>query len=383
MDLNRNKVGEVRRPLRRRTLWWGLSIVSCVFVAVLCFLVAGNHESAEKAVDDLAARADVGIPNTVSQEDEIPVESNQPEEIVDPELVEMVSADIIKEAQDVLPAKIRKHRADLLETLSKETTLDSIENLPHYDDTRVRHTMPFMGSNEYQFMRRFIPKLTRVRKILKDTLGNPNQEEIIDALMQKLTYSVEGYAEVLADFDKAMIEAGGALHSSEPLEYDQRQVYATAATYLISELRAYRAMPLMSKVYHRETKIPVSRLFVFYSMHLLAVDHPRTGLSPQAEKALDAYLEAAGDLPKPHTNSVPTSQSPYHENDFRITVMRQDLLKKQPKVEMRIYPYGLEKFEKESWGTPTADPHWLAVDPKIDELAEQLQTFITAAYPDN
>ncbi|MHC4644926.1 MAG: hypothetical protein ACYTBJ_05460 [Planctomycetota bacterium] len=63
--------------------------------------------------------------------------------------------------------------------------------------------------------------------------------------------------------------------------------------------------------------------------------------------------------------------------------MRQDLLKKQAKRQMRMYPFWLSKFEKESWGTSWEDPHWLAVDPKMDELAKQLTLFVEAAYPDN
>jgi hypothetical protein len=50
---------------------------------------------------------------------------------------------------------------------------------------------------------------------------------------------------------------------------------------------------------------------------------------------------------------------------------------------LRIYPPSLREFEKESWGTPTIDPHWLAVEPKIDELAKKLKVFIDAAYPDD
>jgi len=201
--------------------------------------------------------------------------------------------------------------------------------------------------------------------------------------MHKLEYSAQGYSQVLSDFYKAMIEAGGSISASEPLEYARRQVYAGAAAYLLTELRAYRALPLMSKVYYCEEKTPVSRLYVFYCMHLLAVDHPRAGLSPQAEKSLDSYLQAAADLPQPYVAAVAPSNASYHETDFRITLMGQDLLKKQAKRQMRMYPFWLSEFEKESWGTPQANPYWLVVDPKIDELAKQLKVFIEAAYPDN
>jgi len=54
-------------------------------------------------------------------------DANQPEQAPD-DLVEMVSNEVIERAEDILPAEIRAHRAELLRTLSKETTLDSIEN---------------------------------------------------------------------------------------------------------------------------------------------------------------------------------------------------------------------------------------------------------------
>ena len=118
-------------------------------------------------------------------------------------------------------------------------------------------------------------------------------------------------------------------------------------------------------------------------MHLLAVDHPRTGLSPRAERALDTYLEASVDIPKPQIAIVPNSKAAYHETDLRTTVMRKEILKEQKKLQIRIYPFLLEEFERKSWGTPTIDPHWLTVAPKINELAQKLNVFIEAAYPEN
>jgi len=392
MNSKENRPFAARSRDRQRALWWSGAIVLCVLIAVVFFVffVVTNKEAKpagpylESANDKPAANSVPANDKTVTVHKESPApEPNKPDLQMPKDWVETVSKEISKEAEDVLPAKIRKHRAELLETLSKETTFDSIENLPNFDDTRVLHTITLAKSyDSYNFLSRFIPKLNRVRKILVETAGDPNKDDIIAVLKQKLEYSTEGYTEVLLEFRKAMLKDRSVTRTSEPLEWERRQTYAAAATYLLSELRAYKALPLMSKVYHHKEKLPVSRLFVFYAMHLLAKEHPRTGLSPQAEKALDEYLEAAKEIPEPYVFSVPTYKAAYHDSDFRVTIIGQDLLKNQLKMQIRQYPWSLEKLEKESWGTPTIDPHWLAVDPKIDKLANKLKAFIQAAYPE-
>jgi len=353
-------------------------------IAVLWFLTTGKNEHTPREYVDKPT-VDACEPNLLLENDKPLVDNApNPSQREQSELADMITDEIAKEADNILPAKIRKHRAELLETLSEETTLESIENLPNFDDTRVKQTISdLLPYDSYMFLLQFIPKLTRVRKILEETTSNPNQDEIIVVLMQKLENSIKDYREVLVEYDKAMLKGGGSITHFKPVEYQRRQSYAGATIYLLSELGAYKAMPLLSKVYFHESKVPVSRLFVFYSMHLLAIDHPRTGLSPESKTALDAYLEAAADLPKPLNFQAPTWKAAYHEADFRITIMMQDILKNQPKRQLRIYPPSLREFEKESWGTPTIDPHWLAVDAKIDELAKKLKVFIDAAYPDD
>ncbi|MHC4647544.1 MAG: hypothetical protein ACYTBJ_18820, partial [Planctomycetota bacterium] len=142
MDLKRNNVSEARRPLRRRALLCGSIIVLCGLIGIICFLAADNPGSVQTRADTLPAVADACQPDLRGPNDVIgattPAEphSNQPEQVPD-DLVEMVSNEVIERAEDILPAEIRPHRAELLRTLSKETTLDSIENLPNFDDTRV------------------------------------------------------------------------------------------------------------------------------------------------------------------------------------------------------------------------------------------------------
>ena len=389
MDSNGTECSMASRPLRR-AFYWGSTIVLCTLLALFYLFLACNHTPAGKP--PVPTTHDPCQPHIASPNDKPPAVAsttaqpgpNQPSDTQLAHLVDTATADAAKQAKQIIPDKISKPRSRLLKTLSKETTLQSIENLPNFDDTQKRNFIQHTYiSDSYDFLFIFIPRLARVRKILEDTPNSPNPHEVTSELMMKLQYSTHGYAEVLLAFQEAMLKNRESVRTSTPHDWQRRQVYSAAAVYLLSELRAYDALPLMSKVYHSEEKLPLSRLFVFYAMHLLAVDHPRTDLSPQAQKALDAYLQASADLPKPVIQSMATSKAAYDETDVRVSIMRQNLLKNQPKLQMRIYPAELRTYEKASWGTPQVDPHWLAVDPKIDNLANLLKTFIDAAYPQN
>lgn len=181
MDLERNEVVIARRRSWRRALWWGSIIVLCTVITFYFYSVS-KPDPEEKPRADSRGAADACTPKAVSQNDETAVAAttdksgpNQPALTLEPELVEMVLADLAKEAEEILPVRIRKHRAELLAALSKETILRSIENLPNWDDTRVRQMIPVGGYDSYSFLVRFIPKLNRVRKILELTRAVPNR----------------------------------------------------------------------------------------------------------------------------------------------------------------------------------------------------------------
>jgi len=376
------------RPSRRQAFYWGSIIVVCALIAFACLLVTCSFFAGARP--NMSATYDPCQPHIASPNDKRPAlaattaqpSHNQPLDSRLADFVDMATVDAAKQARQILPAKISLFRSRLLKTLSQETTLQSIENLPNFDDTQKEDFIQNATTGDsYDFIFQFIPELTRVRKILEDAPNSPNPHEVNSLLMTKLRYSTHGYAEVLLAFQQAMLKDRKSVITSTPHEWERRRVYSAAAVYLLSELHAYDALPLMSKVYFSHEKLPLSRLFVFYAMHLLAVDHPRTNLSTQAQKALDAYLQAAADLPKPIICPLATWKAAYDETDVRVSVMQQDLLKNQPKLRMRIYPPEFHTYEKASWGTPQVDPHWLKVDPKIDDLAKKLRTFINAAYP--
>ncbi|HUT29907.1 MAG TPA: hypothetical protein VMX13_08955 [Sedimentisphaerales bacterium] len=390
MESKRTEHNMARRPFARRAIYLTSVTVLCALLVLSFILLA--HKSAPAGKLSLTTTYAPREPNIASSTDRPPAVAattarsvlNQSPDRQFADLLETTTTDVAEQAELILPAKISDLRSKLLKTLSKETTLQSVENLPNYDDTQKQDFIQNATTlDSYDCLFQLIPDLTRVRKILQDTPNSPNAHEVIARLMAKLSYSTHGYAEVLLAFREARRKDRESVRTSVPHEWERRQAYSAAAVYLLSELHAYEALPLMSKVYFSQEKLPLSRLFVFYAMHLLVVDYPRKELSPQAQNALDAYLQAAADLPKPIIRPLTTWKAAYDETDVRVSVIHQDLLRNQPRLQVRIYPPEFRTYETASWGTPQTDPHWLKVDPQIDDLAGKLKAFIDAAYPES
>ena len=132
----------------------------------------------------------------------------------------------------------------------------------------------------------------------------------------------------------------------------------------------------MSRIYGAKTVIPVSRVFLFYAMHVLAMSHPTDKLSKEPLEALRAYLELAKDIPPGDLVMVPAWNAKYDETDFRITVLKQDIgLDKQPHLQVRFYPAQLEGIQEGIRGELSEEGHR-----RLDPLFDKLSRFITAAY---
>jgi hypothetical protein len=133
----------------------------------------------------------------------------------------------------------------------------------------------------------------------------------------------------------------------------------------------------MRDVYTTKGRLPVSRLFLYYAMHLLVTRHPREGLSAQAAKALDEYLAASRNLAPPREEEVPGWNAAFEESDWRIRM--KDRLPKQerislehePKLRIALYPESLD--EMENWGG--------TLPPEVVGLYQKLRAFLDLAYP--
>jgi hypothetical protein len=274
-------------------------------------------------------------------------------------------------------------RNRLIDSLAQETLLVSIQRLPNFDDTVwVSGSMSMEGGwlppVSYRYERRYIPRLNRVRKILQQARHEP-LEPTFTRLKVELRHAADGFEEVYWERSVRIDEVakeGRGLDLDEPNEYYRRGVFAPAATYILSELKCFDALPLMADVFEREKHLPVSRLTVFYAMHLLAREHPREGLSPAALKVLDDYLKATKHLPGPDETSVTAWNASLEDTDFRVKLVGQDVgLDQQPQMVLRIYPEAVEKYEeKDEYG-------WYQITDEAKQYFAPLRRFVDLAYP--
>jgi len=271
------------------------------------------------------------------------------------------------------PPEPLEGRTELVQGLAGETVLDSVNNLPHFDDTVwVLGSMsgPLAPVETYRYAVQYVPRLNRVRKILQQAAEN--RTEVVAGLKEKLSRSVEGFEGCYREMNEALSNSKTGISLDGPDEYFSRTVYAPAATYLLEQLDAFDALPVMRGVYAAKERVPVGRLLVFYAMHRLAVRHPREGLSAQAAKALDDYLTEARDLPAPQEVMAPAWNAAFEETDFRITVAGERIdLEGEPKVRLSIYPQSLADLEDFD-GVPSA---------KVDAFFRKLCVFVDLAYP--
>ena len=288
------------------------------------------------------------------------------------EIVPAIKA-LLRESQSERIEPLPK-RTSLVETLSGETLLESIENLPNFDDTvwvmgTVMSSGTIAGPTFYEYQRQLIPRLNRVRKILGKV--DADRDTVVVVLMTKLAESAEGFDQIDRAVNRAIAFSDGGLTLTEPDEWGRRITIAPAATYILGELGVHEALPVMAEICAAEGAVPVNRLFLFYTMHCLAMSHPRNGLSPEAIESLVSYLASTRDLPSPETKSVPSWQASHEETDFRHMIVGQDIgLDRMPQIQMRIYPKSLAELEVFG-GKPT---------PELEILIEKLVSFIELAY---
>jgi hypothetical protein len=290
-------------------------------------------------------------------------------------LGDTVARSLSAEAQRLIPVMPLGGRERLLQTLRRESMNDSLGKIPDFDD--VVWVMGTMNGNNltslesYRYNRLFIPRLNRVRKVLEEARSGGVPP--VARLQEMLATACDGFEEVEKAWNKEVaLSPTGGVSRDGPNEYDRRTQNAAAAAYLLGELGGFKALPLMARLYMSKESTPVSRLYLFYASHLLVGEHPRTGLSPEAASALDAYLQASAKLPPPEKTEAPSWRSLYEETDVRQTIAGRDIgLANQPKISIRIYPAQLGELEN------LDGIH----DKSIDDLFAQLDRFVKLAYP--
>jgi hypothetical protein len=273
------------------------------------------------------------------------------------------------------PAQPLEFREKLVKRLAPESVAETINNLPDFQDVGwVSGSFPNGpgGDGTYQNACNLTPRLNRVRKLLEQ--GRKHPDVVIPLLEQHLDAAAQGLRQAEIAINEESFRTGD-WGRSKPAEYDRKLTISMSAVYLLAELKSYRSLPLMARIYERkEERLPVSRVFLWYAMHTLALDHPREGLSPEALKVLDAYLEATlKDVPPPRLVSVSAWNAALEESDVRVVVGKQDIgLDQQPKIQLHEYPGSLRKDEF-FIAKPSA---------RVERWFQQLKGFVVLAYPD-
>lgn len=271
-------------------------------------------------------------------------------------------------ASDAPKSAALEYRTKLVKEIAPESTDESLKNLADFND--VGWVAGGMGDTLVPGSYRWgqlSPHLNRVRKILQEQGAKP--EKLIPKLETAFSDSLEG-------FDVAWKEMQAATNREfkEPNAYHRKATIAPATAYMLGELKSYRSLPLLARGYLRKERLPISRVYLFYVMHTLALDHPRENLSPAAKQALDAYLAAAKDVPPPKLKSVPAWNAKFEETDFRVTMAKQNIgIDKEPQIKLHFYPGSLIAMDDFFTNEP---------NPKVKAWFAKLKQFIDAAYPD-
>jgi hypothetical protein len=277
-------------------------------------------------------------------------------------------------------------RSVIAEDMTNETLLESVESLSDLRDViwssgNVTSSGELASRSTFRFNREFVPKLTRVRKIIDDALQDPEstKRDVIPRLQAMLVEEVRDYE---FKYDAAMrdFKAGRRSTNDSPAYVDRlsAQVRAPVACYLLGEFDDYSSLPLLSEVYSfvvEKKRTAVPPLFVFAAMDRMTRRHPTDDLSGDAKALRLAYFAVSNNLVVPgQSRRLPTWDAEFDESDPRAVFFGEYVpLHLQPKIPLTVYPADLAKFESDYSGI---------VKPELQPLANALISFIESAYPD-
>ena len=293
-----------------------------------------------------------------------------------------------KEKELPPPLRMRKQLVDQVAAEPVDSLLDNLTS--HLDDIASAEIGAnlSMGDGQpgcYLYGCVVVPRLVRVRRLLQE-VPRQDRKTLRPKLEKMLTDAVHDYFRFYKEYDKehfqrCMKPEEAPFNPPKQMEYFRRTVNANVSTYLLAEFKCFESLPVMSRTFERQSpRFPISRLFVYYSMHVLALEHPRDGLSPEALIALDAYLAATRDkIPSPIVMSRPAWNATIDEGDFRVTILGQtNLTKKVPQIRVREYPGKFSQLENTGEIVGRSD-HGLSRE--VFVWHGLLSEFIALAYP--
>jgi hypothetical protein len=238
--------------------------------------------------------------------------------------------------------KVLPSRARILSETSPESIDESIENLPSFMDMAIATAIGFdasLSTECYGRARLMFPKLNRVRKLL-DQIDDSQKPHYTGVFLTKIAECMSGYVEarkgMLAELDKTQ----GAISRSEPDLFHQKRATAGALVYILTEWDSHEALPAFAGILEQPDPLPVNRLFLLYSCHVLIETMPTDGFSPARLDKLNEYKRLASKtFPSVPRIEVTAWNATYDEADFRAVILGQDIpLDTEPTIRLRIYP---------------------------------------------
>ncbi len=271
-------------------------------------------------------------------------------------------------------------RTQLVKRLVGEAASETARNVARFDDAlwaaASLGNMPDEPTS-YKYLSAYLPSLSRVRKLLQMPVSE--RAEVTPILRGHLRNALEGFDGA----EKALrAKMGAALRDNRmhvesedaPSAYSEFLVAGPASAYLLACFSDGQSLPVMMQAYRGRRLLPMDRTFLFYSMHLIAIGHPRDGLSNASAAALDEYLADAGAIPSPDQVRCPGWDDPFDQTDFRARMVGLPL-PSDPKKQFTLLLYPALRAEDgtQIWGTWDSPP-------EMDRLAKRLERFISLAY---
>jgi hypothetical protein len=270
------------------------------------------------------------------------------------------------------PVAPLQYRHGLVDVLQKESMLETADRLARFDDSVwvMGNIDPdtALSQRSYRYQMQFIPSLNRVRKLVDQVArGDEKTTELNSRLLQQFQRAVEGFDAVWQSKNQQVIDSPGGFICQEADEYWSSIVHAPTAAYLLSEFGVVEALPHLTSVLGEKSRLPVNRVFLYFSAHRLATGYPRDNLSPQSSKLLDEHLALTANLPGVDQQEVFSWDAPFEESESRFTMLRRDADGADSfKRTMNVYPASLASLD-------TGDGE---IDSKLKEYIESLIRFV-------
>lgn len=312
---------------------------------------------------------------------------HQPEEPVATELgavgevQNLLHADLVRQARNFSEFPAHPGRASLQAQMQGESMHQTFERIA--DDDHLRMLVPALGSvpfspGAYSADVAIVGKSIIVRKLIEDAQAASSAHA--SAFYQdQLRQAAKSFPEALGEFQQTLADARGKITLEELPPVQVQRLKNAAAVYLLAEIGAHDALPLLAEISSQghpdfarpqfPGSCPVNPTFLLYSMHKLVRSLPDTSLSDAARETRRRYLQTAAALGVTEGQSVQRAswRAEHDENDFRLTLPRGLAPpKNQPEINLTLYP---------------AQSH--LTGPEVQHLLTELRRLVERAYPNS